>query len=88
MTETDLARELLACAALSGNSEHKRAYCIQLPSIVMELAADIAAGRYRPKPFTVFAVTDPKLREIFAPSYLSRPSGPAVADAPYRTLVR
>lgn len=32
----------------------------------------IAQGRYAPQPFTVFAVTDPKLREIFAPAFVDR----------------
>ena len=70
--ETDIARELFACAAAAGNSEHKRAHFIGLPSLVLKLAAQIAHGRYRPQPFTVFAVTDPKLREIFAPAFSDR----------------
>jgi RNA-directed DNA polymerase len=72
MTEAEIARELFASAAQAGNSQHKRAYLIHLPDIVLTLAADIAEGRYRPQPFTVFAVTDPKLREIFAPAFADR----------------
>lgn len=77
MTETDLlrqtiARQLFECAAAAGNSEHKRARFIELPRLVLEQAAAIAEGRYRPQPFTVFAVTDPKLREIFAPDFADR----------------
>jgi len=72
MTEKDIARQLFECAAEAGNSEHKRAYLIRLPEIVLGLAADIAAGRYQPQRFTVFAVTDPKLREIFAPAFPDR----------------
>lgn len=71
-TEAAIARELFACAAAVGNSEHKRAHFIGLPALVLDLAAQIAHGRYRPQPFTVFAVTDPKLREIFAPAFADR----------------
>ena len=77
MTETDMtrqtiARQLFECAADAGNSEHKRARFIELPRLVLEQAAAIAEGRYQPQPFTVFAVTDPKLREIFAPDFADR----------------
>lgn len=77
MTETDMtrqtiARQLFECAADAGNSEHKRARFIELPRLVLEQAAAIAKGRYQPQPFTVFAVTDPKLREIFAPDFADR----------------
>ncbi|MDT7524393.1 reverse transcriptase/maturase family protein [Rhodoferax sp. TBRC 17198] len=40
--------------------------------MVLALAHDIASGHYRPSGFTVFAVTDPKLREIFAPAFADR----------------
>lgn len=68
----EIARQLFACAADAGNSEHKRAHFIHLPEIVLAQAAAIAQGRYAPQPFTVFAVTDPKLREIFAPDFADR----------------
>jgi hypothetical protein len=71
-TETNIARQLFACAAAAGTSEHKRASLIQLPSLVLEQASAIAQQCYLPKPFTVFAVTDPKLREIFAPAFADR----------------
>ena len=69
----EIARQLFACAAEAGNSEHKRAHFIRLPEIVLAQAAAIAQGRYAPQPFTVFAVTDPKLREIFAPAFAEAP---------------
>ena len=72
MTETEIARQLFECAAETGNSEHKRAHFIRLPDIVLQQAAAIAAGCYQPQAFTVFAVTDPKLREIFAPAFADR----------------
>ena len=36
-TEAAIARELFACAAAAGNSEHKRAHFIGLPALVLEL---------------------------------------------------
>lgn len=72
LTKRTIARQLFACAADAGNSEHKRARFIDLPRLVLEQAAAIAEGRYRPQPFTVFAVTDPKLREISAPDFADR----------------
>ncbi len=69
---TRIARQLFACAAEAGNSEHKRAWFIDLPRLVFAQAQAIAEGRYQPQPFTVFAVTDPKLREIFAPAFADR----------------
>ena len=63
-----IARELFACAAKAGNSEHKRTHFINLPEIVLAQARAIALGTYQPQALTVFAVTDPKLREIFAPT--------------------
>ena len=72
MTETDIARQLFECAATTGNSEDKRSNLIGLPALVLEQARAIAQRRYAPQPFTVFAVTDPKLREIFAPAFADR----------------
>ncbi len=68
----EIARQLLQCAALASSSEHKRAQLIHLPTLVLQLACDIANRRYQPGPFTVFAVTEPKLREIFAPTFTDR----------------
>jgi RNA-directed DNA polymerase len=67
-----IAHQLFECAADAGNSEHKRAYLAALPALVLTQAEHIAQGRYHPQPFTVFAVTDPKLREIFAPAFVDR----------------
>lgn len=67
-----ISRQLFACASECGNSQHKRALLIDLPKLILELADQIFNMTYKPKPFTVFAVTDPKLREIFAPSFVDR----------------
>jgi RNA-directed DNA polymerase len=72
MNPNEIACQLFSCAAKAGNSEHKRAQFINLPDIVLQQANAIAEERYQPQPFTVFAVTDPKLREIFAPHFTDR----------------
>lgn len=72
MTEQQITEALFQCAKNAGNSEHKRAYLIQLPNIIFALSGAIYHGYYQPQPFTVFAVTDPKLREIFAPAFADR----------------
>ena len=69
---SNIARVLFACAKRASNSEQKRAHLIALPNMVLALANDIATGNYKPQPFTVFAVTAPKLREIFAPAFADR----------------
>lgn len=69
---SNIARVLFACAKRASNSEQKRAHLIALPNMVLALANDIATGNYKPQPFTVFAVTEPKLREIFAPAFADR----------------
>jgi RNA-directed DNA polymerase len=71
-TRCTISSQLFACAAKAANSEQKRAHLIGLPQLVLELADSIARQRYQPSPFTVFAVTDPKLREIFAPAFADR----------------
>lgn len=72
MNEYEIARQLFECAAEAGTSEQKRAHFIRLPQVIQAQAEMIAQGRYAPQPFTVFAVTDPKLREIFAPAFADR----------------
>jgi len=68
----NISRELFICAAKSSYSEHKRLHLINLPKLIPALAQSIHDCTWRPKQLTVFAVTDPKLREIFAPAYEDR----------------
>lgn len=72
MTETEIACQLYACVNQAGNSIDKRRHMIEIPDIVGSLGADIHAERYQPGRMTAFAVQDPKLREIFAPSFRDR----------------
>ncbi len=72
MNEKEIACQLYACVNRSGNSIDKRRCLIVLPELVRALANDIAATSYRPGRMTAFAVQDPKLREILAPSFRDR----------------
>ena len=72
MDLANISRELFICAAKSSTSEHKRLHLIDLPHLIPKLAQAIHDCTYQPKRLTVFAVTDPKLREIFAPAYEDR----------------
>lgn len=67
-----IAAALFECAQLSSPSQDKRSALLGLPQLVLPLAQAIATGQYKPQAFTVFAVTDPKLREIFAPAFADR----------------
>jgi len=72
MTETEIACQLYACVNQAGNSIDKRRHLIEISDIVRSLSADIHAESYQPGRMTAFAVQDPKLREIFAPSFRDR----------------
>jgi hypothetical protein len=72
MTETEIASQLYACVNQAGNSIDKRRYMIEIPGIVCALAHDLHVESYQPGRMTAFAVQDPKLREIFAPSFRDR----------------
>jgi len=72
MTQLQIAEELYGCARKLGNSRDKKNNLIKLPSIINDLARDIAVSKYKPSGFRVFVVVDPKLREIFAPAFRDR----------------
>jgi len=72
LTEIQIIQLLFTCAANAGNSEQKRARFLDLPDLVLQQARAISQKCYSPQPFTVFAVTDPKLSEIFAPAFIDR----------------
>ena len=72
MTEAQIAAQLYNCVNQSGNSAEKRRLLINIPRIVTALAQEIYSLRYLPERMTVFAVQDPKLREIFAPNFRDR----------------
>ncbi len=72
MTEAQIAAQLYECVNQSGNSAEKRRLLINIPRIVSALAQEIYSLRYQPERMTVFAVQDPKVREIFAPNFRDR----------------
>ncbi|MDH6153746.1 RNA-directed DNA polymerase [Polynucleobacter sphagniphilus] len=72
MTEAQIAAQLYECVNQSGNSAEKRRLLINIPRIVSALAQEIYSLGYQPERMTVFAVQDPKVREIFAPNFRDR----------------
>lgn len=67
-----LVSELLRSAQLAGRSQQKATQTLQLPTHCHELCHAILSGTYSPEPYQHFAVTEPKLREIYAPSFKDR----------------
>jgi RNA-directed DNA polymerase len=72
MTQQQISQKLFELAGKLGSSQDKKINFIKLPSIINNLAKDIALKVYKPSRFHVFVVLDPKLREIFAPAFRDR----------------
>jgi len=72
MTQEQIAEKLYESVRRLGNSSDKKRAFIKLPSIILKLAKEIESMTYRPNRFRVFIVTDPKVREIFAPDFRDR----------------
>lgn len=64
--------ELLQCVVKMGRSIHKSLNTEAISQTCRALADEISAQRYQPSTYSRFAVTDPKLREIYAPSFRDR----------------
>lgn len=72
MFSHSLTLELLSCAKLTSAS-HNRAHQLEnISQLCSSLAEEIQSQRYHPGEYTRFVVSDPKLREIYAPSYKDR----------------
>ena len=67
-----LMAELIECAANTANSLQKKQNLPMISQICFELASEILNGTYQPGVYTRFAVTEPKLREIYAPAFRDR----------------
>ncbi|WP_253825037.1 RNA-directed DNA polymerase [Vibrio chagasii] len=67
-----LVSELFRSAQLAGRSQQKATQALQLPAYCHELSHAIFNGSYSPEPYQHFAITEPKLREIYAPSFKDR----------------
>ncbi|HEQ3521863.1 TPA: hypothetical protein VGS91_004872 [Citrobacter freundii] len=71
-TPEQIHHQLLHCVTLTQRSIQKSAGMEVVSRTCRQLAADIFSHSYTPSPYTRFAVTDPKLREIYAPAFRDR----------------
>ncbi|HAS8622902.1 TPA: RNA-directed DNA polymerase, partial [Vibrio vulnificus] len=67
-----MERELLHCAKQCNRSTQSSVEKINILNVCHDLSKDILDFNYKPKAYTRFAVKEPKLREIFAPSFSDR----------------
>jgi hypothetical protein len=67
-----LTSQLLNAATLTAQSLQKSLSLSNIAEICAKLAHDVLNHQYHPGIYTRFAVCDPKLREIYAPSYRDR----------------
>lgn len=67
-----LAAELLQCVKASGSSQQKSANALKFPKLCHELSTEILTNTYQPYSYHHFAITEPKLREIYAPAFRDR----------------
>ena len=67
-----LAAELLQCVKASGSSQQKSANALKFPKLCHELSTEILTNTYKPYSYHHFAITEPKLREIYAPAFRDR----------------
>lgn len=71
-TTENVSQELLRCAGESGTSVQKSLALPKLASLCRELGEAIVHHAYTPGRYTRFAVSEPKLREIYAPQFRDR----------------
>ena len=64
--------ELLHCATKITRSVQKSVHMESLSRLTLNLAEEIEEQCYQPEAYTRFAISDPKLREIYAPSFRDR----------------
>lgn len=67
-----IVSELFRSAADINRTVSAKGALIDLPALILPLAQSLVTGSYRPRRYTVFVVTDPKPREIFAPALPDR----------------
>ena len=67
-----LTAELIECAYKTANSTQKKRYQNHISTVCYTLAQQILNGEYCISNYTHFAVTEPKLREIYAPAFRDR----------------
>ncbi|MGR5048753.1 reverse transcriptase domain-containing protein [Photobacterium damselae] len=67
-----LTAELLQCVKISGSSQQKSANSLAFSSLCSELSNEILTNTYQPHKYHHFAITEPKIREIYAPAFRDR----------------
>ncbi len=74
LTPIDLTDELdlLAAYSRTANSAQRKAEIFQIFPLLEQLKLDLALGLYQTGRYRCFVVKDPKMREIFAPSFRDR----------------
>jgi hypothetical protein len=68
----NLEPALLEAIRQTKNTVQKKAYMLDIPSLINELGTELREGTYQPSRFSCFVVKEPKIREIFAPHYRDR----------------
>ena len=67
-----LIKDLLKAAQETSCSMQKKQNYLEIPSMVLSLAKDIANKKYMPSRYTCFVIADPTPREILAPDFRDR----------------
>ncbi len=67
-----LTAELLQCVTTSGSSQQKSTNSLIFATLCSELSNEILTNTYQPQTYHHFAITEPKIREIYAPAFRDR----------------
>lgn len=67
-----LKQRLLRAVKNTKNAKQKKSCFLEIPNIINTISSTLKNNSYVPSSFSCFAVRDPKIREIFAPSYKDR----------------
>jgi len=67
-----IKQRLLKAIKKTKNAKQKKVCFLEIPNILHTISLSLKNNSYIPSSFSCFAVKDPKLREIFAPSYNDR----------------
>lgn len=73
--------QILKAIKKTHNTEQKSSCLLQVPEILDGLYDALSQGNYEPSRFSCFMVSEPKIREIFAPDYRDRIVHHVLVDA-------
>jgi RNA-directed DNA polymerase len=65
-------QDILTAYTLTAKSSQKKALSFEVYSFLNELYQELLADQYKPSSYNCFVVKDPKVREIFSPSFRDR----------------